>query len=220
MDAVARGGGDTAGLAPLRHREELRPFSDAERYEDDMSAEALEEMNTSCSNWNESVMAFVDEHPKIDTIVTATRSRNPVRADEGKTWQETALERYQERWTEVPQSVANIVVLRDTPVMPQSTLACVAENGKDASEACAVDQAEAVGRDPLVDAARSSHDPRVNVVDLTGYFCFDGSCPPVVGGVLAYRDTHHISWVYAETLSPYIDEKLVAAIGAAPPSPS
>jgi len=196
------------------------PFSGAERFEEDMSADSLREMNDSCNAWNDDALAFLQEHPEIDTVLTASRSRNPVRADEGEPWQETAVKRYQERWAELPGSVANIVVLRDTPMMPVSTLACVAENGKGAAEACAVDEAEALGRDPMVEAARSSDDPRLSIMDLTPFFCLDGHCPPVVGGVLAFRDTHHISWVYAETLAPYVDEQLVSLIGEAPARPS
>jgi hypothetical protein len=30
----------------------------------------------------------------------------------------------------------------------------------------------------------------------------------VIGGVLAYRDHHHLSWVYAETLAPVVQAVL------------
>ncbi|GAB3616933.1 acyltransferase family protein [Okibacterium endophyticum] len=189
------------------------PFSTAERYEDDMSPEVLAEMNESCRGWNDGALEFLETHSEIDTIVTSTRSSNPVRAERGEDWQKTAEKGYEDRWSDLPQSIENIVVVRDTPLMPQTMLPCVAENGPAAAKECAVDQTDAVGDDPLVDAAVSTDDDRVSVVDFTDYFCVDEKCPPVVGGVLAYRDTHHISWVYAETLAPYVDEQLGAVLG-------
>ncbi|MFU8946969.1 SGNH hydrolase domain-containing protein [Mycetocola zhadangensis] len=57
-----------------------------------------------------------------------------------------------------------------------------------------------------------SRDPRLGVLDLTRYFCPDGTCRPVIGGVLAYRDSHHISWVYAHTLAPFLGDAIEARV--------
>jgi hypothetical protein len=60
--------------------------------------------------------------------------------------------------------------------------------------------------DPAVEAARRS--PRAHVVDLTRFFCDERSCPPVIGGALVYKDTNHLTSVYAATLAPYLGRAL------------
>jgi hypothetical protein len=54
-------------------------------------------------------------------------------------------------------------------------------------------------------------------VDLTDYFCWGGSCKTAIGGVVVYRDDHHITQTLATTFAPIIDRELVA-LGVVAPS--
>ena len=54
--------------------------------------------------------------------------------------------------------------------------------------------------------------PRAHLVDVTSLFCTDDACPPVIGNVLVYRDTSHITASYAATLTPYIEPQIVEAV--------
>ncbi|MET0842811.1 MAG: acyltransferase family protein [Mycetocola sp.] len=189
------------------------PFGPDQRFEKDMSAEVLAVVNESCADWNEQALDWLDEHPEVSVMFTAARARNAVVADETDAdWQETASRQYRERWAELAPTIERVVVLRDTPRMNDDYLSCVADSGEVAAELCAVDVSEAVDRDPAVEAASDSPDSRAAVIDLTNYFCPHGSCRPVIGGVLAYRDTHHINWVYANTLVPFLSEEIDALI--------
>ena len=40
------------------------------------------------------------------------------------------------------------------------------------------------------------------------WFCPDGTCEPVIGGVITYFDTAHITATYAQTLAPQFDASL------------
>jgi hypothetical protein len=40
------------------------------------------------------------------------------------------------------------------------------------------------------------------MIDLNGGICDDGWCYGLVGNVIVYRDTNHLTWQYAETLAP------------------
>ena len=64
--------------------------------------------------------------------------------------------------------------------------------------------------DLLVEAAKGQ--PGVTVVDMNDFFCENGTCSPVVGGVVGYRDSHHITATYATTLAPYLGERLESAV--------
>jgi peptidoglycan/LPS O-acetylase OafA/YrhL len=191
------------------------PFGPDRRIEKHLSAEVLAVLNDSCAAWNDQALGWLAENPEVSVVFTAARARNAVVADETDAdWQDTASRQYRQRWAELPSTIERVVVLRDTPRMNDDYLPCLAESGEHASERCSVELSDAIDRDPAAEAAFAAADPRVRVVDLTKYFCPDGWCRPVIGGVLAYRDSHHISWVYANTLVPFLAEKIDAVIAA------
>ena len=39
--------------------------------------------------------------------------------------------------------------------------------------------------------------------------CGPVSCPPVIGNVLVYQDSHHLTSTYALTTAPYLEERLL-----------
>jgi len=53
--------------------------------------------------------------------------------------------------------------------------------------------------------------PMVDVVDMERYFCIDGTCPAVIGGVVAYFDGSHITATYARTLAAPLGRELDTA---------
>jgi len=48
----------------------------------------------------------------------------------------------------------------------------------------------------------------VDVIDPTDRFCLAARCPAVIGNVLVYRRTGHMTATYAATLAPWLDERL------------
>jgi hypothetical protein len=46
-------------------------------------------------------------------------------------------------------------------------------------------------------AARAAHDRGAAFIDTIHWFCFQGRCPMVIAGTVAYRDNDHISKTYA-----------------------
>ncbi|NUJ86866.1 acyltransferase [Plantibacter sp. MCCC 1A11337] len=183
------------------------PFSDAERTEPGTSAAVLDEMRAGCLSWNRDALELLRDEPGIDTLVVSARARNPVVAEGGRDWREVAAEAYAERWALVPETIEQIVVLRDTPTMADDVLECLRDDA-DPEDGCARDRSDALTEDPQYEAALASTDPRVRAVDLSDALCASDRCSPVVGGVLAYRDHHHLSWVYAETLAPVVQAVL------------
>jgi hypothetical protein len=62
---------------------------------------------------------------------------------------------------------------------------------------------------------RRLRSPRVRVLDLTPFFCDPRLCYPVIGGVLVYKDTTHLTGLYARTLAPYLARAVAVVIPAA-----
>ncbi|WP_437585066.1 acyltransferase family protein [Paramicrobacterium sp. CJ85] len=188
------------------------PFIGVDRDEPNKSDAETASLVDTCRTWNDEAMDYLQHSGDIDTIVTSAKSANPVEAAPGESWQETAATAYEERWSELPDSISSIIAVRDTPHMNKDVLNCVTVSGKNAATDCAVPEDEAFDEDPLAEAAEKTSDSRVSLVDMSDYFVVDGECPPVIGGVLAFRDTHHISWVYSSTLATPFGDMLDDAI--------
>ena len=90
----------------------------------------------------------------------------------------------------------------------------MAENPDDLA-ACGGPRERWVPEDPLVAAARELDDPRITAVDLTDLICSATQCPAVVGGVLVYFDSSHLTATYSRTLAPFLDAPLTDAVARA-----
>jgi hypothetical protein len=99
-----------------------------------------------------------------------------------------------------PLSAAGIevTVILDSPFPAFSVPDCVERSGPTAPSCAIPDDPERAAKDPLRVAAQEVDG--VRVVDLGNYFCRNGSCPPVIGNVLVYRD-NHLTATFARTLS-------------------
>jgi hypothetical protein len=118
----------------------------------------------------------------------------------------TATQGYVDGWARLPASVTRIMVIRDNPSVALDTNACVEQamtRRKPAGPACALPRREALDPDPAAEAARRTGG-RVSLLDLTPFFCDRRLCYPVIGGVLVYKDTTHLTGLYAKTLGPYL----------------
>ena len=87
-----------------------------------------------------------------------------------------------------------------------------------------VQPAQAIVADPPSLYAARALDGQVPVVDLNSLICGPRDCDPVVGNVLVFFDSHHLTNSYGQTMAPYVRERLLAASpllrqdGAAPRS--
>ena len=66
----------------------------------------------------------------------------------------------------------------------------------------------AIKKDPALEAVRRLHSSRYLAIDMTSFFCSARFCPPVIGGVLVYKDLTHITSEYAKTLAPYLEREI------------
>jgi len=112
---------------------------------------------------------------------------------------------YAAAWKPLVAAGTTIVALADDPTYPQSTLDCVdAANGSYALAAsCSIPRdAGFAMSDPL--PATVAAVPGSVLLDESAHQCTPTLCRPVIGNVMAYRDTHHLSATYVKTLAPYL----------------
>ncbi|HYB23785.1 MAG TPA: SGNH hydrolase domain-containing protein [Solirubrobacteraceae bacterium] len=167
-----------------------------------------------CAAWKNEVFAWFARHPEVHTVfVSGLSGGMGVYPSDGRSQFQTSVAGYIAAWSALPATVAHIIVIRDTPKMLADTNACVAvavSARRPPGSACAVARSAVLDPDPLVAAARRLHSPRVQVIDMTHFFCGARLCYPVIGGALVLRDVTHMTSVYSTTLGPY----LLGAVGA------
>ncbi len=163
-----------------------------------------------CWAWAHAVPHWFAQHPQISTVFVSDHPGAVARA-RGQSLVRAQIAGYLQAWRWLPRSVRHIVVIRDTPKAQETTLACVEAAlaaRQNADRRCSLRRSGALVADPEVLAADQLRSPRVQVIDLTRFFCDWRRCYPVVGGALVFRDADHITPVYAATLGPYLLHQL------------
>ncbi|GAB3849592.1 acyltransferase family protein [Micromonospora andamanensis] len=162
----------------------------------------------SCVTWNQGVRAAVAED-RPDLIVTSSFNYSAYRDGRvltGPDNESALVESMRRTWLDLAP-VAPVVVLRDTPAPRIDIADCVSGNRERLTK-CAVSRDEALaGIGPLqVKATRGAEG--VHLVDLTDAICPADRCAAVIGSVLVYRDTNHLTATYARTLAGRLEQRL------------
>ncbi|WP_134774626.1 SGNH hydrolase domain-containing protein [Ornithinimicrobium flavum] len=106
------------------------------------------------------------------------------------------------------------VLVRDVPRAPFDVPACLSDHPDDVP-ACAFPRAEGLassgtGHDALAAQLRS-----LPVIDLTDAVCPARTCSPIVGGVVVWRDSNHLSATYVRSLRGVVEQELLPLVRAA-----
>jgi hypothetical protein len=165
-----------------------------------------------CVAWNRGIVKWLTKHPAVTVVVQAQiNSPTSVSAVPARSQFNAKVSGYRRVWHAFPRTVRHIVAIRDNPRVTFETPGCVMRARADRTRpdvACALPRAWGLRPDPLAAAARSSHPSRVDLVDMTHFFCGPTLCYPVVGGALVHKDQHHLTRVFAMTLGPFLLRRL------------
>ncbi|MBX3721520.1 MAG: acyltransferase [Turneriella sp.] len=109
-------------------------------------------------------------------------------------------------------------IIRDNPALRISAPGCVLSYGKD-HKLCNSDRKLVIDnlKDYLVTV--SAMLPETHLVDLTHLYCNKEICPAVIGNILVYRDSHHITDAYGKTMAPYFDQVIRKLLLKPAPTP-
>ena len=111
-------------------------------------------------------------------------------------------------WKQLEHAGISVVAIRETPDVGLDEPDCVASNPS-ALGNCDVPTAKAIMRHPPTEyAARLAG---VAVIDMNLLICEPKVCAPVVGNVLVYQDTVHLTSNYSLTMGPYLEQRLLTA---------
>ncbi|WP_436526972.1 acyltransferase family protein [Actinoplanes sp. HUAS TT8] len=165
---------------------------------------------TECAKWRASAMArFRALKPSLAVIGSSFnyRTMDPV-TDEATQWQ-AAWQRTFAGFTGMGTRVA---LITDTPYFAERVPICLARQARlKRVNRCGTTVTAAL-RGPAQRVALSRiTDPRVTQIDPVPWLCTATFCPPVIGNVLVYRDSNHMTTTYAQTVAPLLDDALSAA---------
>jgi len=168
------------------------------------------QVGESCDAWNATVQDYLASDSSISKIFVSASAYNKFTPEDGLDWFDTGVAGYHAAWDQIPSNVESIVAIRDVARQHEVVPKCVTANPEDYQSACSASVGDGILDDPLLEAAESADDPRISIIDPTIYMCDDTTCPVVIGGVLVYRDSHHISVLFAETLAPLLLKQMDA----------
>ena len=170
---------------------------------------STEEDTKGCQDYSDWVVERTTEGG-FDAVVTSERQSTPL---QGMGWDETE-EKAPEGHRPILQSWVDakldVVVIRDTPYPGGADINvpdCVAKH-EDNPEECSGTPEEWHWMDPLAASAKTIDSKRMSIIYPQDWLCPEGRCEPVIGGVITYFDTAHITATYAQTLAPQLDASL------------
>jgi hypothetical protein len=177
-----------------------------------------------CHAWATEGIATIEADPTVDLVLTSAFNNKKWEAEpeRGLDAYQAGVQGYRDTWSRfTADGERDVVVLRDTPRPLGKMLTCVAE--EPSGDGCARSRVPATRRadnwadrtDPMLAAAAASPAESVHVVDLTDAFCGPKKCPAVIGNVLVYADSNHMTPTFARTLVPALRERLTAVLAPA-----
>lgn len=167
----------------------------------------------SCADWGTSALRDIAADPTIDIVVFSNFTRHYDLKDVESLGRPVDERDFSTAWSQLIRAGKKVVVIRDTPstggsLAPQ----CIAEQ-LSVYDPCPTPKSVAVvpaADDPEWSAVQGT--PGVTGVDLTDDFCDDTVCHTVIGGLIVYFDSHHLTATFARTLAPYLGEQISRSI--------
>lgn len=104
-------------------------------------------------------------------------------------------------WFLMSRFANKVVVIADTPKHNVRPADCIEEN-----PGCSSPRNKVMRSDSLVSAANSVD--YVQLIDMTDTVCTSTQCPMVIGNVVVWRDTHHLTATYSRMLAPYLHKRI------------
>ncbi|MCD0444355.1 acyltransferase [Glycomyces sp. A-F 0318] len=161
-----------------------------------------------CDTWRHNVLDELDE-TQPEMVVLGTSDAATLANVDG----DQVVDEWSAGWTRtlerVGAAVERTVVIGDTPrASGDAAPECVSLHMDDVQE-CNAEDPYVVGYPDRRGAALDAQEAAgAETIDPLPWFCRDDFCPVIVGNLLVYRDTHHMTTPYARSLTDVLAEAL------------
>jgi hypothetical protein len=167
---------------------------------------------TSCHAWGVSVLHDLVATIKPNVVITSGYPYFATTADPavGRQSENAIGDGMIPYWRALEAHGISVVAIRETPFIGLTVPSCLARNHGVAAK-CAVPAAKAILADPPTLVAARAMNGKVPDINLNPLICPGVICQPVIGNVLVYQDSHHLTSLYSSTLTPFLEQDLLAA---------
>lgn len=169
-----------------------------------------------CTSWNLAVTPLI-QRLRPDAVIVSSYTYSVITADgvlRGSRATEPAAAGFASAWAHIAAMGIPVVVLIDTPAPGFPITACAASERAHLT-ACSFPRDAGIRRSGAAAQRMAlAASPGVIPIDLTDASCPQDQCAAVIGGVLVYRDPHHLTATYAASLASRLDpivERVLAA---------
>ncbi|MFY1701402.1 acyltransferase family protein [Micromonospora sp. WMMA1923] len=162
-----------------------------------------------CVEWNDRLRPRLTASAKPDLLVLSNVTYRPFedgRLVPGEEGLARSVRAMKATWSQAVRAGVPVVLIRDIPYQDMDVSECVSRHPERLTT-CTTARREAL--EPGEAQARAAGQASgVRLVDLTDAICPTQRCAPVIGGVLVYRDTSHLTATYVQTLAPRLRDAL------------
>jgi len=165
---------------------------------------------TSCHSWGAAVMRDLVTKVRPDVVITSdwpglATVRHPKGGAAAQQEIGAGMDAY---WDQLEHRGISVVAIKESPDMGLNVPDCLSKNPSSPAK-CTVPAAKALKPDlPTVYATKAAAG-RVPLINMNPLICGPDSCAPVIGNVLVYQDSHHLTSTYALTTAPYLEARLL-----------
>jgi peptidoglycan/LPS O-acetylase OafA/YrhL len=161
-----------------------------------------------CPIWRDRALATIEaEHP--DLVVVSAWSGYPNSDAEWATGFAATMSR-------LAPLTDRLVVLGDNPPSKTGPAACLSNHLRSAND-CAARPEDVVATGRIEAERDASAQFGATFIDTTSWLCTPTGCPLMIGDILLYRDSTHITTVAASWLRPLLEASLLPVLRAPPP---
>lgn len=168
-----------------------------------------------CLEWTGELHEHLLGMPDLDGVVFASHVGAAVYltgADASPANLAAAEERMVDAWRAFDAAGIAVMVTEDVPGMrPQSGPERIARSIA-AEDPCALERSDVLRPNLMTDVAQR-HPELASYIPLEQYFCDAEACHSLIGGVVVYSDSHHITATYSRTIAQHLGADVQAALG-------
>ncbi|WP_022883312.1 acyltransferase family protein [Glaciibacter superstes] len=166
-----------------------------------------------CKQWQDALASLLLTGPFDAILTTHSDTNNAVRPPVGVSKEQATIDGLIGAWTPVAERGIPVISIRDNPLSSPESGYCVERMGANAAGACDQPRERALAAfDGAVQAAAAT--PGATVIDLSDLYCTATTCPAVIGNVVVYRDTTHVTATWARTLAPIIGRAIESVLSS------
>ncbi len=159
-----------------------------------------------CKEWGGKLLAEL-RRSRPDIVILTQQRFGRVADEDGKPPHEQTAAAIVEVWREIQEAGAKVIAIRDTPALPFKPDECLLRD-----IGCYADQSQVLKDfDPIVIAHGLA--PDVPMIDMTDAVCKDQKCPMIIGNIVVWRDSHHLTASYVRSVASAFGERIISAVG-------